>query len=56
MRLVEGIVFWYLGRHRWSRRRRDIAGQRARLGMTGGVGLSVTQRSNGIFLFSEMDE
>ena len=25
--------------------------KRARLGMTGGVGLSVTQRSNGIFYF-----
>ena len=30
--------------------------RRARLGMTGGVGLSVTQRSNGIFLFSDLNE
>ena len=30
--------------------------KRARLGMTGGVGLSVTQRSNGIFLFSDLNE
>ena len=29
---------------------------RARLGMTGGVGLSVTQRSNGFFLFSDLNE
>ena len=56
-------MFWCFGRRRWSRRRRDIAGQRrrcrgqrARLGMTGGVRLSVTQRSNGIFLFSDLNE
>ena len=30
--------------------------KRARLGMTGGVGLSVTQRSNGIFLFLDLNE
>ena len=30
--------------------------KRARLGMTSGVPLSVTQRSNGIFLFSDLNE
>jgi hypothetical protein len=56
-------VFWYLGRRRWSHCRRGITGQRAcrrsqrwRLKMTSGVGLSVTQRSNWFFLFSELNE
>ena len=35
---------------------RRCRGQRRRLGMTGGVGLSVTQRSNGFFLFSDLNE
>ena len=41
-------------RIRWSARVPPRSSRR--LGMTGGVKLSVTQRSNGIFLFSDLKE
>ena len=51
-------MFWYLGRRRWTHRRRVFVGQRrrrrgqgGRLKMTGGTRVSVTQRFENDFSF-----